>query len=102
MNLTQPVSLGYCGGDEGARTPDLDSAIVALSRLSYVPMGETQYSTARVTAQGLSPTAPHHSPLSTSSHADSPPPRVAVLQWSARVRAGYGWMWPGPTCEWRA
>jgi hypothetical protein len=25
------------GGDEGARTPDLDSAIVALSQLSYVP-----------------------------------------------------------------
>jgi hypothetical protein len=26
------------GGDEGARTPDLDSAIVALSQLSYVPV----------------------------------------------------------------
>jgi hypothetical protein len=26
-----------CGGDEGARTPDLDSAIVALSQLSYIP-----------------------------------------------------------------
>ncbi len=26
------------GGDEGARTPDLDSAIVALSQLSYVPL----------------------------------------------------------------
>ena len=25
------------GGDEGARTPDLDSAIVALSQLSYIP-----------------------------------------------------------------
>ena len=25
------------GGDEGARTPDLDSAIVALSHLSYIP-----------------------------------------------------------------
>ena len=25
------------GGDEGDRTPDLDSAIVALSQLSYVP-----------------------------------------------------------------
>ncbi len=24
-------------GDEGARTPDLDSAIVALSQLSYIP-----------------------------------------------------------------
>jgi hypothetical protein len=27
-----------CGGDEGARTPDLDSAIVALSQLSYIPL----------------------------------------------------------------
>jgi hypothetical protein len=26
------------GGDEGARTPDLDSAIVALSQLSYIPI----------------------------------------------------------------
>ncbi len=26
-------------GDEGARTPDLDSAIVALSQLSYIPNG---------------------------------------------------------------
>ena len=25
-------------GDEGVRTPDLDSAIVALSQLSYVPV----------------------------------------------------------------
>ena len=25
------------GGDEGARTPGLDSAIVALSQLSYIP-----------------------------------------------------------------
>ncbi len=25
------------GGDEGARTPDLDSAIVALFQLSYIP-----------------------------------------------------------------
>ncbi len=29
------------GGDEGARTPDLDSAIVALSQLSYIP-GQTR------------------------------------------------------------
>ncbi len=28
------------GGDEGARTPDLDSAIVALSQLSYIPERE--------------------------------------------------------------
>ena len=28
------------GGDEGARTPDLDSAIVALSQLSYIPKRE--------------------------------------------------------------
>ncbi len=27
-------------GDEGARTPDLDSAIVALSQLSYIPISE--------------------------------------------------------------
>jgi hypothetical protein len=26
------------GGDEGARTPDLDSAIVALFQLSYIPL----------------------------------------------------------------
>jgi hypothetical protein len=29
------------GGDEGARTPDLDSAIVALSQLSYIPWAGT-------------------------------------------------------------
>jgi hypothetical protein len=55
INLTQPLSLRCSGGDEGARTPDLDSAIVALSQLSYVPMGETQYSTARATTQEQSP-----------------------------------------------
>ena len=27
----------FVGGDEGIRTPDLYSAIVALSQLSYVP-----------------------------------------------------------------
>jgi hypothetical protein len=52
----RPPSPGIVhGGDEGARTPDLDSAIVALSQLSYVPMGETQYSTARATTQEQSP-----------------------------------------------
>ncbi len=29
-------------GDEGNRTPDLDSAIVALSQLSYVPENEAR------------------------------------------------------------
>jgi hypothetical protein len=45
-------ALSLFGGDEGARTPDLDSAIVALSQLSYVPMGGVQYSMRRSTAQG--------------------------------------------------
>src|SRR5690606_3574474 len=31
------------GGDGGIRTPDLYSAIVALSQLSYVPAGEWDY-----------------------------------------------------------
>ena len=30
-------AVRFFGGDEGARTPDLDSAIVALSQLSYIP-----------------------------------------------------------------
>ncbi len=34
------VSMKH-GGDEGARTPDLDSAIVALSQLSYIPWAQT-------------------------------------------------------------
>src|SRR5579875_1409562 len=34
-----------CGGDEGARTPDLDSAIVALSQLSYIPIGDVDNNT---------------------------------------------------------
>ncbi len=33
----QGMILQVRGGDEGARTPDLDSAIVALSQLSYIP-----------------------------------------------------------------
>src|ERR1051326_1945995 len=32
--------VGCVGGDEGARTPGLDSAIVALSQLSYIPERE--------------------------------------------------------------
>ncbi len=32
--------FGVFGGDEGDRTPDLDSAIVALSQLSYIPERE--------------------------------------------------------------
>lgn len=31
------------GGDGGTRTPDLYSAIVALSQLSYVPLQRTEY-----------------------------------------------------------
>src|SRR2546423_7797853 len=31
------IEAQLVGGDEGARTPDLDSAIVALSQLSYIP-----------------------------------------------------------------
>ena len=55
--------MRYSGGDEGARTPDLDSAIVALSQLSYVPVGETQYSTARATTQEQSSLAAQEAPL---------------------------------------
>ena len=33
------------GGDEGARTPDLDSAIVALSQLSYIPVSDVDNNT---------------------------------------------------------
>ncbi len=29
--------MAQLGGDEGARTPGLDSAIVALFQLSYIP-----------------------------------------------------------------
>lgn len=37
---TPPWTGGVSGGgDEGIRTPDLYSAIVALSQLSYVPAG---------------------------------------------------------------
>jgi hypothetical protein len=32
------VQSGVYNGDEGARTPDLDSAIVALFQLSYIPL----------------------------------------------------------------
>lgn len=40
--ITQTRAIGktlmvLSGGDEGARTPDLNSAIVALSQLSYIP-----------------------------------------------------------------
>ncbi len=35
--LVDTHCIGQFGGDEGDRTPDLDSAIVALSQLSYVP-----------------------------------------------------------------
>jgi hypothetical protein len=35
---TQQPSLLPRGGDEGARTPDPDTASVVLSRLSYIPM----------------------------------------------------------------
>jgi hypothetical protein len=31
------MAYSVLGGDEEARTPDLDSAIVALSQLSYIP-----------------------------------------------------------------
>ena len=34
--ITTFISI-VLSGDEGARTPDLDSAIVALSQLSYIP-----------------------------------------------------------------
>lgn len=35
---TPDGEYGTYSGDEGARTPDLDSAIVALSQLSYIPV----------------------------------------------------------------
>ncbi len=38
------------GGDGGIRTPDLYSAIVALSQLSYVPMGVWDYTQAPIQA----------------------------------------------------
>ena len=41
--------IGQFGGDEGDRTPDLDSAIVALSQLSYVPeLGRSYHIGARL------------------------------------------------------
>ena len=36
-SIIQLSRTGLIGGPEGARTPDLDSAIVALSQLSYIP-----------------------------------------------------------------
>jgi hypothetical protein len=36
-DTSQKVSFVMSSGDEGARTPDLDSAIVALFQLSYIP-----------------------------------------------------------------
>lgn len=47
-----PVQEQLSGGDEGARTPDLDSAIVALSQLSYVPWWDDN-STLRGNCKGV-------------------------------------------------
>ncbi len=52
-NKKPPLSSeGLDGGDEGARTPDLDSAIVALSQLSYIPVRGRVYHAARCDARG--------------------------------------------------
>lgn len=40
-------------GDEGARTPDLDSAIVALSQLSYIPISDVDIIILRGFCKGL-------------------------------------------------
>ena len=37
MEVATTAKSVRLSGDEGDRTPDLDSAIVALSQLSYIP-----------------------------------------------------------------